>query len=121
MCHPERSQAKSEAIGSAKSKDPYPSSLMPAAAGSSLDESGLLPLFFLRRCLLRCRFLRVRMGHVLLSRLPRPSRAFHFMPALVFAALVRLLHLLLFFHQLGGLERLSVKSNLGDADRGVIL
>src|SRR3981081_673339 len=90
-CHPERSQAKSEAIGSAESKDPYSSSLMPAAAGSSHDESAILFLFLLRRCLFRCRFLRVRLRHVLLSRLPRTRRAFHFL-----APLVRLLHLFFF-------------------------
>src|SRR6267143_3564709 len=121
-CHPERSQAKSEArLGSAESKDPYLSSPMPAAAGSSQDESAILFLFFLRRCLFRRRFLRVRMGNVLLSRLPRPRRAFHFVAALVLAALVRLLHLLLFFHQLRRFERLPIKCNLGDADCSIVL
>src|ERR1700688_2070878 len=93
---------------------------MLAAAGSSHDESAVL-LLFLLRCLFRRRFLRMRMGHVLLSCLPRPRRAVHFVAALVFASLVRLLLLLLFFHQFRRLERLSIKSNLGDADRGVIL
>src|SRR6202030_3545043 len=56
-------------------------------------------LFFVSlRCLFRRRFLRVRMGDVLLSGLPRSRRAVHFVAALVFAALVRLPHLLLFFH-----------------------
>src|SRR6266478_7841532 len=87
--HPERSQAKRKAIGSAESKDPQ--SPMPAAAGSSHDESAVLLLFLLRRCLFRCGFLLVRMSHLLLSRLPRPRRTFHFCAAFVFAALLRLL------------------------------
>src|ERR1700722_19702808 len=40
-CHPERSQARREAIGSAQSKDPYSSSLSQADAGNSHDESPL--------------------------------------------------------------------------------
>src|SRR5260370_21423491 len=112
------SQAKSEAIGLAESKGPYSLSPLLAAAGCS---HGILLFSLFLRCLFRRRFLRVRMGHVLLSGLPRSRRAVHFVAALVFAALVRLSHLLLFFHQLGRFERLPVKSNLGDADRGVIL
>src|ERR1700687_3174823 len=63
----------------------------------------------------------MRVRHVLLRTLSRPFRRLHFCAALVFAALVRRLHLLLFFHQLRRLERLPIKSNLGDADRRIIL
>src|SRR6266849_1448589 len=80
-CHPERSRVKSEAIGSAESKDPYSSSPMPAVAGSSYDKSALL-LFLLRRCLLRRGFLCLRMCDVLCRRLPWPRRAFHVCAAL---------------------------------------
>src|SRR6266478_1129337 len=116
-CHPERSQAKSEAIGLAESKDPYSSSPLPVAAGSSHDESALLLLLF-RRSLLSRRFL---VRHMLLRGLPRPRRAFHLVAALVFAALVRLFHLLLFFHQRRRLERLPIKRNLCNPDRRIVL
>src|SRR5437660_2521415 len=94
---------------------------MPAAAGISHSESAVLLLLFLRRCLFRCRFLRMRVRHMLLRSFPRPFRRFHFCAAFVFATLVRLLHLYLFLWKFRRLERLSIKSNLGDADRGVVL
>src|SRR5258708_13570562 len=89
---------------------------MPAAAGISHDESAVLLLLFFRRCLFRCRFLRMRVRRGLLRSFPRPFRRFHF-----FAALARHLHLLLFLHKFRRLERLAIKSNLGDADRGIVL
>src|SRR5208282_5377188 len=47
---------------------------------------------------------------------PRPLRSLYF-----FAALVCRLHFLFFFRKLWGFERLPVKSDLGDADRGIVL
>src|SRR4029077_6594551 len=93
---------------------------MPAVAGSSYVKSALL-LSLLRRCLLRRGFLCLGMCDVLCRRLPWPRRAFHVCATLMFAALVRLLHLLFFLHQLGRLERLPIKSNLSNTDRGIIL
>src|SRR6202158_5641117 len=72
----------------------------------------LLLLLRLRRCFLRRRLLRDRF----LRSFPRPRRSLH-----LFAALVRLLHLLLFFRKLGRFKRLPIKSDLGDADRGIVL
>src|ERR1035437_3335300 len=76
----------------------------------------LLPLLLLRRCLLRRRFLPVRVGYVLRRLFPRPLRSHHF-----FAGIVRRLHLLLFLRKLGRFVRLPIKGNLGDADRGIVL
>src|SRR5580658_4771537 len=78
-------------------------------------------LLFLLSCLLRRRFLSVRMRRRRGRLFPRPLRTLHFGVSCGFAALVRRLHLLLFLGKLRRLKRLPVKSNLGDADRGIVL